>query len=487
MIQKLLVALFVLAAGTPAWSQSARELARLLKEKGLISESDLSRVEALDAEQSLSLLTSILQEKGLINGAEAARIQSGVDAIPANARPAATSQSVASVTQPSQPHQTAPAEAVQSKFPLTIYGTLLLNAFYNTAASNNIDIPLLASPKAPGPVHNFGMTARQSRLGMRFQGPVIGGAQLSGDLETDFFGGKAALPNGISMDILRLRLAFGRLDWTNFSLEAGQDWAIFAPLNPTSLAEYAIPALSASGNLWIRTPQIRTEWHHELGHGRRFLWQMAALDPNVGDYPVAFATLRQPQAGELGRGPAVESRVSFTTPFGDRHAEVGVSGHWNPAKNVAKIGTETFARNFQTWGVALDFNLPFTKWFALSGEAFGGRALGIFTGDIGQSYLPPGTPGEHGLGTRGGWMQAQFNWSALWQTNVVYGIEAPELRDLTSGARDKNQTYMVNLMYKFSPDVTFALEWRRFLTNYRNEQALNNLGDHVNLAIAYTF
>ena len=57
MIQKLVIPLFVLAAGTLAWSQSpARELARLLEEKGLISQSDLIQVEQLDAEQSVVCL-----------------------------------------------------------------------------------------------------------------------------------------------------------------------------------------------------------------------------------------------------------------------------------------------------------------------------------------------------------------------------------------------------------------------------------------------
>jgi hypothetical protein len=46
---------------------------------------------------------------------------------------------------------------------------------------------------------------------------------------------------------------------------------------------------------------------------------------------------------------------------------------------------------------------------------------------------------------------------------------------------------MVNLMYKFSSNVTFAWEWRRFLTNYRNQLAADNLGDHANMAVAYTF
>src|SRR5260370_14236072 len=99
----------------------------------------------------------------------------------------------------------------------------------------------------------------------------------------DFFGGKAALGNGISMDLLRLRLAFGRLDWTNFALEAGQGWAVFAPLNPTSLASFAIPALSGPGNPWIRSPQFRAELPNSLTGTNVAHLQLAATDPDVGD------------------------------------------------------------------------------------------------------------------------------------------------------------------------------------------------------------
>jgi hypothetical protein len=46
---------------------------------------------------------------------------------------------------------------------------------------------------------------------------------------------------------------------------------------------------------------------------------------------------------------------------------------------------------------------------------------------------------------------------------------------------------MTNVMYKWSPNVTFALEYKRFLTNFRNQLLYDELGDHINLAIAFTF
>ena len=99
--------------------------------------------------------------------------------------------------------------------------------------------------------------------------------------EFDLLGGKPASPNGVNFDIFRVRLAYGRIDWTNDSLEAGQDWAVFAPLNPTSLASYGIPGSSTSGNAWSRMPQIRYE--HREGKKSKFIFTTALLDPNAGD------------------------------------------------------------------------------------------------------------------------------------------------------------------------------------------------------------
>jgi len=96
-------------------------------------------------------------------------------------------------------------------------------------------------------------------------------------------------------------------------------------------------------------------------------------------------------------------------------------------------------------------------------------------------------PGEHGVESRGGWIQAQFNFTPRWQTNLSYGLDAQNATNLRVGDRDKNQTYMANLMYKFSPNVTFAWEYRRFLTRFRNQPAANENGDHLNMAVGYVF
>ena len=256
------------------------------------------------------------------------------------------------------------------------YGTLLWNSFYNTGGTNIEDIPLVASKRGTDPYSNFGMTARQSRFGLRYQGgPEVWGAKLSGTLELDLLGGAAPLANGVAMDLVRLRLAFGRMDWKNTAIEAGQDWSVFSPLNPTSLASFAIPAMSASGNPWIRTPQFRFEWHSDATKPAKVLLQMAALDPNVGDNPTTVVDARTPGIGERGQGPAVESRLAVTGKIGDRDATIGLSGHYGRGDNVGVLNSVTVTRPVDSWGVNLDYTLPVSKYFILSGEAFSGRGL----------------------------------------------------------------------------------------------------------------
>ena len=492
------------ALWTPIVAQdSVGELAKILRDKGVITSSELETIQSTAGEERLGLLASLLETKGVLTAAEIARLQvnstnqvqtASAKIVPAVYAPAAPAEASALPQAPAgRPETTAapPPVTSQSRVPVTVYGNILLNAFVDTSLNNIEDIPLFAGKKGSDPFPNdksFAMTARQSRLGLRYQGPDVLGAKVSGQVEVDFFGGKAALANGISMDILRLRLALGRLDWTNFSLVAGQDWSIFAPLNPTSFASYAIPAMSASGNPWIRSPQIRAEMRHDLSERTKLQWQIAATDPNVGDYQTTqFLTTRSPGIGERGRLPALDSHLGFTDTVNGRDFALGVSAHYDRGKDIGTIGLLNVVRPVDSWGVALDWSLPVSKYFALTGEAYEGRALGIFSVAAGESVGVVGTAGQHGVLSRGGWAQAQFNLNPKWQVNLAYGIDRPEASELPLGNRDRNQTYMGNLMYKVSSSVTFAWEYRRFLTDFRNQLAADERGDQANLAVVYSF
>lgn len=491
-LQIVFAALLVLCSAS-AWAQSpAEELARVLRDKKVITTAEYATITNAGPSDGVRQLTVILRNKGLITAEESTRLNGSSAALASSSlakapepvsAPSTVSAPQTALTKTQNP--TAPTDKSSGK--LDFYGTLLFNSYFNDQSSNNVDIPGFATPKTSTPSDNFGATARQTRLGLIYSGVKAAGANLTAHLEMDFFGGEAGLANGINMDLFRLRLAYGRMEWGHFALEAGQDWNIFAPLNPTSYAQYAIPEFSAAGNLWIRSPQIRTEWKSDLGGGRTLLWQLAALDPDIGDNPAQYSIARQPKAGELGRLPSVETRLAFSAPIGDRKATGGVSAHWGTAKNTGAIGGIPATRSFKSWGAAADWDVPLSKFVSISGEAYAGHALGIFSGGIAQTVMPLGQLGDNGVGTRGGWLQVQLNLTKKWQSNTAYGIDAPEIGNLSTGSRAKNQNYMSNIVYHLSPGVLFALEWHRFLTNVHNEPMLNNINDQFNLAVAYTF
>lgn len=480
MIPRLTVPIFLVIGAMRSLAQSpAEELARVLRDRQIITSSEFDRVMAAGSEGTRQL-AAILRDKGVITASEFASLHPGStrpepEAIAA-ARPASSGPAMAG------PAQKAGDPGSDADRKLKFYGTVLFNAFFTDQGSNSIDIPASATPKSPSPQDNFGATARQTRLGLSFSGLKAGNANVSGTAEVDFFGGIVGLSNGIDMNIVRMRLAYGRMDWKRFAIEAGQDWTIFSPLNPTSFAAYAVPEFSGSGNLWMRTPQIRAEWKNDGGN---VLWQIAALDPDIGDNPAVYSIARVPRAGELGRLPAVETRLALSKQFDDRTATLGLSAHWGTAKNTTP-GVPG-SRAFESWGASVDYNLPITKLVNISGEAFAGRALGLFSGGDTQTVFALGQPGANGVGSRGGWLQVQLNPTKKLQSNTAYGIDLPDLSNLPTGSRSKNQNYMSNIVYHVSPNVIFALEWRRFLTNYRNQPLSNNIGDHINLAAAYTF
>src|ERR1700736_1966797 len=193
--------LFVLL--TPAFAQdSAGDLARILRDKGVITNAELAKLEATPSEQRVRLLASLLEVKGVLSAAEVATVirnpandgqNASAQLIPA----VSTSPTTAAAVQPQAPAKgpetvsATPAVTSQNKVPVTVYGTVLLNAFFDTSLNNIEDIPLFASKKGSDPFpddKSFAMTARQSRFGLRFQGPDVIGAKLSGQVEVDFFG-----------------------------------------------------------------------------------------------------------------------------------------------------------------------------------------------------------------------------------------------------------------------------------------------------------
>jgi hypothetical protein len=376
----------------------------------------------------------------------------------------------------------APVEAPAVK--VTPYGSVYFNGFHNADAVNNEDVPLWAV----GGAGDTSATARQSRFGLRISAPAAFGAKIGAVVEADFFGGFPAIGTGENFGQVRLRLANARLDWEKTSIVLGQDWMVFAPVNPTSLACAAIPLFAAAGNPWARIPQIRLE--RRIGS---FLTQAAVLAPQSGDFNSTF--LAQPNSGALSQTPYFQGRVALTAKnwFGSGKAgAIGISGHYGQSRVTPTGGKAT---DIDSAAGALDMSLPLGRHLSLLGEAFLGTNLAGFQSGVFQGLNPdavsPGNPtGPSGIATKGGWAQIVLTpGTSKLGLSASYGVDDPDDEDLASATkrnwRLRNQVVALGLSYRCSAQLSVGLEYRFLKTKLLQTGTQDS--QHLNLAAVLAF
>ncbi|NNE66991.1 MAG: hypothetical protein HKN33_10545 [Pyrinomonadaceae bacterium] len=380
-------------------------------------------------------------------------------------------------------------------FRITPYGIIFFNSYINSGGTNNADDPLWAIPATLG---NAGASARQTRLGVRVEGGKLGGANVKGVVEADFYGGFPGVGVGEHMGVVRLRLAHVRLDWEKTSLVIGQDWIPFAPNSPTSLAAAAIPQFAAAGNPWSRLPQVRVD--HKLGNG--FMLQGAILAPGTGDFPAGGATpaLLQPGSGAVSRMPFFQGRLSYAN--GDwmgsgKKGTIGLGTHIGRSR----ISNPAVTRNVDSYGLAVDWNFWAAKRLSVKGEAFFGENLGGFQAGVFQGYntsfgafvMPEGSVGDiKGIRTKGGWIQFGFTVPAFKDRLNLYastGIDDPfdgDLRNVSGrNFRSQNFGYAFDAIYDISKRFSVGTEFRRLETRYIF--GTRDDFNHLNFAARYKF
>jgi hypothetical protein len=388
---------------------------------------------------------------------------------------------------PATPPPAAAPAAKPAEIKVTPYGIAYFNFFSNSDAVNNGDVPLFAAAAGPG---HSGMTARQSRLGVRVTGATLGGARVTGVVEGDFFGGYPALGIGDNMGVFRLRLANARLDWTRGSLVVGQDWMIFAPLNPLSISSAGIPLFAAGGNPWSRLPQVRGEWRTKT-----VLLQGGVLAPQTGDFNAAF--FYQPGSGALSDTPFLQGRAAVTVAnfaASKKAATIGVSGHVGRSRVTAPVDREVSSH-----GAAVDFVLPLGTRVTVQGEAFTGANLGGFQAGVFQGLVadgaiagPGGTPvldGPRALDATGGWLQVTAAVTPAVTVHGGIGTDDPDDADFLTATRREsrleNTVISVGFQHRASAHVSWGLEFRRLETTYLIAGGRD--AAHVNAGLTFTF
>ncbi len=360
------------------------------------------------------------------------------------------------------------------KFPLTITGMALFNAYTNGRYNSQVENPAFASLMTG--VSTGGATLAQTTLGLLYNGPATFlGGKISGSLYVDFYGGSTAS----IAHLARLRTADITLDWGSTSLLVGQEKPIISPRDPDSLAQVGVSPLTGSGNLWLWQPQVRLEQRISLGSDAGLTAQAGVFQTTTLDTPSDFYSYTGPPANQQSENsdPGAEARLMLWRRWGES-SRIEIAGGLHVNRN--HIGEYPLPSNIYS----LDwFFRPFSK-VEFSGMYFHGRNVAVLGGlPQGYAYTPWG--GFESVGSNGGWAQLRFPVTARLAFDIYGGQQDDRNSDLMPGYIGKNQAYFANAMYRLAPNVIVSLEGGQVRTLYL--QTGNRLNDHYDLGIAYLF
>jgi len=382
--------------------------------------------------------------------------------------PASPAQDAASLEERVDVSEKRVAEQAQTKvdssqkFPLSLNGMLLFNAFSGNNASSLYSSYL---PPLDGSARS-GATVGQSLIGLEWQGPSLAGnGHVNGSLTMDFWGGSSGAGNA---GWFRIREADISLDWESRSITLGQMKPLISPLEPTSLAEVAVSPLAGAGNLWYWLPQLRYEERRRINSQNGVNLQAALLQTNesAAAIPAEYSASLQ-----LVR-PALEGRATFWHQFDEtRRLEIGAAFHAG-SSHVAGFSVPSHIASFD-WSIS-----PLSK-LQWTGTFYRGQNVASL-GSLGNGFnINEWNAAAQAVKTTAGWNQFAFPLTGKLTFHLFGGIES----DSGSYAITRNLTYATNFMYHLGPNVVFSAEALQSRLSYFN--SAHQLVNRFDLALAY--
>lgn len=358
----------------------------------------------------------------------------------------------------------------RSRMTFELSGRVLLNAFSNSGRVNMLDVPLFVQPLvADGlPRGSVGLAARQSAIGFAVAAPNVLGADFSGDVSVDFFGGQY---DASTVPLARLRTMRASLRWKGAELMLGQDVPLMSLLNPLSLAAVGAPGFSTSGNLWAWLPQVR--FGVERQGNVRVGVQGAVLAPTATGS--ATGTSGEADVAQRSRRPFVEARAHVQWGADEMTADIGVGTH------AGWYATPNSPSRRRSSGIGVDALIPLTPRIEVRGEWYVGDGMqGLGGGAIGQLFNAKDRP----IHSTGMWGQLNVTPSPRLTVGGGFGFDDPDDADMSASARLKNAASEVHLHVRPAGPLVFGVEYRRMATTYASGKLAN---DHLNIAAGFVF
>jgi hypothetical protein len=348
-----------------------------------------------------------------------------------------------------------------SKYPVKISGLLLFTSVLNSGSVDDVYLPTIAIPSSTYIAPNsLTATMRQSVFGLDAKGPHLWGAQTSGDVRVDFFGGSPTAGYDASAGTLRMRTAHFTVDWPSTSIIASVDAPLISPLQPTSYLSVAQPALAWSGNLWTWAPQFQVNHRFSASSRRGAAVEFGLIDPAA---PRILGNSQQASPGESSRQLGYETRFQYAFSSGDRPIVIGAGGYY-----ARQSYGQT--QHVDAWAATADWKLPLGRRLEVSGEAYRGRGIGGLGGGAFKDYVFDETTGRvSGFDAVGGWSQIKARLTSSIEANGAFGQDNGYASEIPYSDRPsanvyselaRNRTVLGNVIFRPRAYIVLSAEYR---------------------------
>ena len=345
--------------------------------------------------------------------------------------------------------------------PVTFYGFVRLDAYYNTARANSVITPAVVLPEdgvtAKPDDDQTALDPRLTRFGMNIDGGSLGDTTLGARVEMDF----ASFPEGVpeSRATPRIRLAYIDLAGSESGLRVGQDWDVIAPLYPAVNHELL---MWNAGNLGDRRAQIQGYWRPGSGTAeagaqfelRSSVGLTGAVDNLDLDPQIAAGTSFHERDGFDSGLPGFQTRasLSFEGLANDRRADIGAWGMFGRLEVDHPVNGKS---RFDTWTVGTDVTLPISSALTARGEIWTGQALSDVRGGIGQTVnLSSGSE----IDSIGGFLELWWQASDAWRLHVGSSRDDPDNGQLVFGNPEDNRTIYLGTVYDWDIGLRSGLD-----------------------------
>ncbi|MDD2335517.1 MAG: hypothetical protein PHD01_02960 [Geobacteraceae bacterium] len=385
---------------------------------------------------------------------------------------------------------------VTSKFNLSIGGFVKLDYAYNSVNLGSYGaltpgsgaIPKTSSLQGQSDQSIF--TARQSRFWLKVAGPGFLGAKTNALIEVDFYGTPA---DAAESPQVRMRQAWGSMDWANTSVLFGQAYDVFGPMVASTIDFRSGAAFGTPNN--PRVPQLRVTQKMNLNPENSLKLVVGLQDPNQNGNNNAGGTLA---TGSFGTAVNVAGQAMWVSKA------LGVApGYWGLSMNSLTAGffglygsekvlAATGNKAVDSWGYGFYSFVPILKstdgksramTMSFEGQAYmaANMAFNSATADtiVGTTADPKAAKGYGLAGQVIFYPTQDLGITAGYQRRNAYNYNDYSTRDitfapLTAKALNGNNflksstNIYVNVSYDLNAAIRVSAEYQNVNTQYGN-------------------